>query len=77
MPIFYLLRYFVVDPSHPLIDNSDNPLGPRSLMSGSSLRYERATLTETPGIYWCFRVGSATNVLVWLRRFIGYPLVGC
>jgi hypothetical protein len=38
--------------------------------------YERATLTEKSSVYWRFRACSATNVLVWLRRFIGYLLVG-
>jgi len=38
--------------------------------------YERATFTAITSKYWHFRAGSATNVRVWLRRFIGYLLVG-
>jgi hypothetical protein len=26
-------------------------------------------------VYWHFRAGPLTNVRVWLRRIIGYPLV--
>jgi hypothetical protein len=39
-------------------------------------RYERATFIETSNDYWHFRAGSLTNVRVWLRRSIGYLLVG-
>ncbi len=38
--------------------------------------YERATFTAITSKYWHFRSRSSTNVRVWLRRFIGYPLVG-
>jgi hypothetical protein len=38
--------------------------------------YERATLPEKVSDYWHFRAGSATFVRVWLRRIIGYLLVG-
>ena len=38
--------------------------------------YERAALTGIINKYWHFRAGSATNVRVWLRRSIGYLLVG-
>ncbi len=37
--------------------------------------YERATFTGIINKYWWFRAGSAMNVRVWLRRFIGYLLV--
>ena len=39
--------------------------------------YERATFTGKINKYWHFRARSLTNVRVWLRRFIGYLLVGC
>jgi hypothetical protein len=38
--------------------------------------YERATLPEIINKYRSFRARSLTNVRVWLRRFIGYLLVG-
>jgi hypothetical protein len=38
--------------------------------------YERRTLPEKVGDYWHFRAGSVTFVRVWLRRIIGYLLVG-
>ena len=38
--------------------------------------YERAAFTGITSKYWHFRSRSSTNVRVWLRRFIGYPLVG-
>src|SRR4029077_20338135 len=39
--------------------------------------YERATLPGKISDYWHFRAGSLRNVRVWLRRIIGYLLVGC
>ncbi len=38
--------------------------------------YERPTLTGKINDYWQFRARSLTNVRVWLRRIIGYLLVG-
>ena len=38
--------------------------------------YERATLPEKVSNYWHSHARSGTSVRVWLRRFIGYPLVG-
>ena len=38
--------------------------------------YERVTLTGIINDYWHFRARSPTFVPVWLRRIIGYLLVG-
>jgi hypothetical protein len=57
-----------------------SPTAPSGLQIENSnpkpCRYERATFTETSNDYWHFRAGSLTNVRVWLRRSIGYLLVG-
>jgi hypothetical protein len=60
--------------------DSGAPTAPSGLQIENSnpkpCRYERATFTETSNDYWHFRAGSLTNVRVWLRRSIGYLLVG-
>src|ERR1700722_16625660 len=38
--------------------------------------YERATLPGKVSVYWHFRAVSMMFVRDWLRRIIGYPLVG-
>jgi hypothetical protein len=45
----------------------------RNLGAGS---YERATFAGIIDKHWRFRAYPVTNVRVWLRRSIGYSLVG-